>query len=375
VSSGWRAVATVERGRVEFVALEVRDFRCFSGVQRFEFEPPTADGRSGITVITGWGASGKTALVDAIELALWGVRHQRPRLRRGSGPLSRRADALRDPRNFINCAALEGGDGEAIVRLTVRSRPPVGPSQSLELRRGWTQLGDGWLNESVSVAVSESGRVTKLAGVAAQRAIEDVLPAGRPPLVVTDCEEIDMIGRLASIRHDEREVAEKVIADMVGAWPEEMWREVAGPVIKAANHMLLALDGPSGILLLPEEAGRRWGGAYPIAPGIWSTDETRGARRLTCIGLALVLGPHLAGQVSAPLVLDAPANRMKPDFSDAWMDALAEVEQSQVILTTHECLVEYPALTLLDRVRWFRLVQTPSHGDVHVLDEAALIRG
>ena len=54
---------------------------------------------------------------------------------------------------------------------------------------------------------------------------------------------------------------------------------------------------------------------------------------------------------------------------------MAEVEQPQVILTTHECLVEYPALTLLDRVRWFRLVQTTSHYDVHVLDEAALIRG
>jgi len=368
-------MATVGRGQVEFIALELRDFRCFGGVQRFEFEPPTVNGRSGITVITGSGASGKTALVEAIELALWGVLHGRMRMRWGSGPLSRRADALREPRRFINSGALERGDVEASIALTMRSRPPAGPSQSLELQRTWTQLRDGWLNESVSAAVSESGRVTKLTGVAAQRAIEDVLPAGRPPLVVTDCEEIDMIGRLASIRHDEREVAETAISDMVGAWPEEMWREVAGPVIKAANHMLLALDGPSEILLLPEEAGRRWGGAYPIAPGIWSTDETMGARRLTCIGLALVLGPHLAGQVSAPLVLDAPANRMRPDFSDAWLDALAEVEHPQVILTTHECLVEYPALTLLDRVRWFRLVQTPSHYNVHVLDEAALIRG
>ena len=182
-----------------------------------------------------------------------------------------------------------------------------------------------------------------------------------------------MISHLASVRHHERELAERIIAAMVGAWPEEMWREVAGPVIKAANHMLLALNGPSGILLLPEQAGRRWGGAYPIAPGIWSTDETMGARRLTCIGLALVLGPHLAGEVSAPLVLDAPANRMEPFFRDAWLDALAEVDQPQVILTTHECLVEYPALTLLDRVRWFRLVQTTSHCDVHMLDEAALI--
>jgi len=60
---------------------------------------------------------------------------------------------------------------------------------------------------------------------------------------------------------------------------------------------------------------------------------------------------------------------------DAWLDALAEVDQPQVILATHECLVEYPALTLLDRVRWFRLVQLRAHYDVHVLDEAALIRG
>jgi DNA repair exonuclease SbcCD ATPase subunit len=71
----------VGRRQVEFVALELHDFRCFGGVQRFEFEPPTSDGRSGITVITGAGASGKSALVDATELALWGVRHRRPRPR------------------------------------------------------------------------------------------------------------------------------------------------------------------------------------------------------------------------------------------------------------------------------------------------------
>jgi AAA domain len=361
--------------QVELVALELHDFRCFGGVQRFEFEPPTADGRSGITVITGWGASGKTALVDAIELALWGVHHRRPRPRWWGRALPHRSDALREPQHFINCETLQRTDGEASVTLTMRVLPAGGPARTMELKRAWTQLRDGWLDESIEVLVSESGRVTKLAGIAAQRAIEEVLPSGRPPLVLTDCEEIDMISRLASIRHDEREMAENTIAAMVGAWPEEMWREVAAPVIKAANHMLLALDGPSEILLLPEQAGRRWDGAYPIAPGIWSTDETMGARRLTCIGLALVLGPHLAGEVSAPLVLDAPVNRMEPGVRDAWLDALAEVEQPQVILTTHECLVEYPALTLLDRVRWFRLVQLRAHYDVHVLDEAALIRG
>ena len=74
-------------------------------------------------------------------------------------------------------------------------------------------------------------------------------------------------------------------------------------------------------------------------------------------------------------MLDAPVNRMEPGVGDAWLDALAQVEQPQVILTTHKCLVEYPALTLLDRVRWFRLVQTRSRCDVHVLDEAALICG
>ena len=46
------------RRQVEFVELELHDFRCFGGVQRFALEPPTADGRSGITVLTGWGASG-----------------------------------------------------------------------------------------------------------------------------------------------------------------------------------------------------------------------------------------------------------------------------------------------------------------------------
>lgn len=66
---------------------------------------------------------------------------------------------------------------------------------------------------------------------------------------------------------------------------------------------------------------------------------------------------------------------METEVGDAWLDACAEVIQPQVILTTHECTVKYPALTLLDRVRWYRLVQVRAHYDVHVLDEAALIRG
>ena len=75
-------MAGVARRQVEFVELELRDFRCFQGVQRFRFEPPTADGRSGVTCVTGWGASGKTVFVDALELALWGVRQQRKSPRR-----------------------------------------------------------------------------------------------------------------------------------------------------------------------------------------------------------------------------------------------------------------------------------------------------
>ena len=219
-----------------------------------------------------------------------------------------------------------------------------------------------------------AGRVERLIAGPAQWRINGVLPLGKPPLVFVEGEQIDTLSQLTSIRHDVRETAEVLLARMVGQWPEEMWREVAAPVIEAANRMPPGWNGAAEVWLLPEHAGRRWHGAYPIAPGIWATDQEIDSSQLHCIGLALILGPHLAGEISAPLVLDGPAYRLRPGHEGAWLEALVNAVVPQVIVASHAEELEYPALTLLDRVRWIQLIEMPRGQGVSALDERSLTR-
>jgi len=352
-------VRRADRRQVEFVELVLRDFRCFGGEQRFAFEPPTADGRSGVTALVGWGARGKTTVVDALELALWGVRLQVKSARRT--PFERRhgRDAFREPQLLISGELLYGArDGArpaASAELTVRITEPDGSEWVLAARRTWRWV-DGLVRESLEAEVRAAGRAERLIAGPAQWRIDDLLPPGRPPLLFIDGEQMETIARLTSTRHDVRERAEVLLAAMVGEWPEEMWREVAEPVIVAADTILRDVRGGAEVWLLPEGAGRRWGGsAYPIAPGIWATDERIDSTQLTCIGLALLLGPHLAGDVGAPLVLDAPAARFRPDMATGWLEALVTAVVPQVIVASHAEVLEFPALTLQDRMRWIEL--------------------
>ena len=124
------------RRQVEFVALELHDFRCFGGLQRFEFEPPTAGGKSGVTAVTGWGARGKTVFVDALELALWGVKQQMKSPRRCCRLAHRfGGHPLRQPNAFINCEALRRPDPAAAAKLTVRVTEQDETRWTLEIRR------------------------------------------------------------------------------------------------------------------------------------------------------------------------------------------------------------------------------------------------
>jgi len=108
------------------------------------------------------GARARPEVRERAERAYW----------RGRAP-QHRLNVLRNPRHFINGDALKRGDGEASATLTMRLRPPAGATRTMEVRRTWMRLRDGWLNESTEVAVGEPGRVMKLGGIAAQRAIED----------------------------------------------------------------------------------------------------------------------------------------------------------------------------------------------------------
>ena len=345
----------MRRRQVEFVSLELRDFRCFGGEQRMAFEPPAADGKSGVTALVGWGARGKTTVVDALELALWGIRRRMRSARRSWFAGRFGLDAYREPMSVINCEALQGAHPEARTALTMRVTEPDGFGRVITARRTWRYI-DGLIRESLDAEVREAGRVERLVAGPAQRRIDDVLPPGRPPLLFVDCEQMETVGRLASIRHDVREEAEVMLARMVGEWPEGMWREVAGPVITAGNTILRDVRGDAEVWLLPESAGRTWHGkAYPIAPGIWATDEDIDRMQLACIGLALLLGPHLAGDSSAPLVLDAPASRFDSSMATGWLEALVTAVVPQVIVASHAELLEFPALTLQDRMRWIEL--------------------
>jgi hypothetical protein len=260
---------------------------------------------------------------------------------------------------LISCELLHGArDGaqpEASAELTMRITDPDGSEWVLAARRTWRYV-DGLVRESLQAEVRGAGRTERLVAGPAQWRIDELLPPGKPPLLFIDGEQIETIASLTSIRHDVREQAEVLLAGLVGEWPEEMWREVAEPVIVAANTILRDVRGDAEVWLLPEGAGRLWrGGAYPIAPGIWATDERIDSMQLTCIGLALLLGPHLAGDVGAPLVLDAPANRFRPDMATGWLGALVTAVVPQVIVASHAEALEFPALALEDRMRWIEL--------------------
>ena len=273
---------------------------------------------------------------------------------------------------FIHCDVLQRPDARAAATLSLRVTEPDGAQRTLEIRRTWAVVRDGSLKESLEVDERRAGRAERLVAGPAQWRVNAVLPPGKPPLVFVDGEQMDVLSRLTSIRHDVRETAEVMIAGMVGEWPEEMWRAVAAPVIVAANRMLLGYRRSAEVWLLPEPAGRLWRAAYPIAPGIWATDQDIVYAQLTCIGLALVLGPHLAGEISAPLVLDGPALRMHPDCVGAFLEALVGAVAPQVIIANHVEQLEYPALTLLDRLRWIQLIESDTHFGVDALDEKAL---
>jgi predicted ATPase len=71
-------------------------------------------------------------------------------------------------------------------------------------------------------------------------------------------------------------------------------------------------------------------------------------------------------------VLDGPANRLHPDCAGAFLEVLANAVVPQVIIANHAERLEYPALTLLDRLRWIQLIQSDTHYGVDTLDEKAL---
>jgi hypothetical protein len=261
------------------------------------------------------------------------------------------------------------------VRLTLKVEPGLGGPQAAHavvVTRSWRVAGDGRAAESVAVEVQAGTRVKRLERGAAQHYLTDLLPPGRLPHLFSNGEQAEVLGRLASIQPPVSELAEQELAALTGGFPPESWRNVAPAVIAFADRLLAARSrGDDELWLLPESAGRRWPGAYPVVPGIWVSREPTWSTHFCCIGQALSVGLHLSGETRAPLMLDAPAGRMEPRYAAAFLDALAAVAGPQVVVLDNESRIDELSPALWARAHRIYLVWDRTEVSSGLLSEPA----
>ena len=358
--------------RIEFVSLELKDFVKFGGMQTFVFARPPAAGASALTVATGAGGSGKTCLITALRLALWGV--GRLWLPDGKHVVGRwaPADAFAKPDLYFNAAALAGETPQAFVRLTLRVARPRGASTTLQVTRTLAVGDDGRVMEGLNVTTNAAGRTSHLVGAAAQRRVSRLLPPARLPLVFADCEMFEYLGVLAA-RDARRRLAARRYVQLLtgGGCPVEWWLEVAPTIIAFANR-LLACGVDDDLRLLTDAEGREWPGAYEVCPGTWVSRDPDSPVALGCIGSAVALGLHLAGGARVPFVLDAPALRIPPEHAAIYFEALSGFAGSQVVITAHECQVDELAMHLWGRAHRIYLVEDRRDACTALLSEPVL---
>ena len=342
--------------QVEYVSAELEDFLQFRGRQTFAFARPGAGERCGLTIVAGSGGSGKTSLVTALRLALWGARRVS-----ASGRLHfrlcRYGNVFAPPSLFINGDALRGLRPRARVRLTMRVTASVGAPTTMVVTRSWHVLADGAACEGLVVETEAAGRKECLERSAAQRRISALLPPGRLPHLFSGGEQCAVLGRLASIRPPVSESAEQELEAITGGFPKQTWRAVAPAIIAFGNCLLASDPGSDELRLLPEAAGRRWSGAYPVVPGVWVTREPEWCTHVNYVGQALGVGLHLSGDTRAPLVLDAPMMRMNPCNKGILLEAMCDVALPQVVVAAHECQIDELAVALWQRVNRIYLVE------------------
>jgi hypothetical protein len=358
---------------ITFISVELDDFRQFRGHQVFDLARAAEPGASALTVITGGGGSGKSNLVTAVRLAVWGAKTLRSYGRGRLHPWDGR-DVFADPSWYINADALRRPPAEARVRLTLGVEPvPGGPhAHIVAVTRSWRVAGDGRAAESVAVEVGTGTRVKRLERGAAQHCLTELLPPGRLPHLFSDGEQAEVLGRLASIQAPVSEIAEQELEALTGGFPPGGWRAMAPAVIAFADRLLSACaPADDELWLLPESAGRRWPGAYPVVPGVWVSREPTSDTHLCCIGHALSVGLHLSGETRAPLVLDAPTGRMEPRYAAAFMDALAEVAGPQVVVLDHESQIDALSPALWARAQRIYLVWDRTEVSSGLLSEPA----
>jgi hypothetical protein len=349
--------------QIEFVSLDVEDFRQFSGRQHFEFAGSEVDGSCGLTLVLGGGASGKTSFCLALELALWGHRQvfrPHPWLWRWVPP---RLDPT-VPQTFISHPAAQQVGSQAKVRLRLRATAPSGARTFMSVTRTWRLERSGRIGERLWLSVRQEGaRAERLYAAAAQAELESVVSPRRPPLIFSDTDQVRWLGRVLTWRKGASERSLRELDHVTRQLGEAEWRAIAPTVIAVANRMLVNWLEVDDLWLMPEEAARRCPGAYQLVPGVWASSELgEGHSRYSCIGLAAIAGLHRSGRLQAPLVLDAPALTIEPGPAAAWLDAVYEAGGSQLIVAAHECAIEFPALSLGGRASWVYLVEVLNSG-------------
>jgi AAA domain len=358
--------------QVQFVALELEDFLQFQGRQSLAFAPPADDGQSGLTLVTGDGGRGKTSLVRALKLALWGAKEACAPypavLARG-----RDGGVLSEPRWFINASALGTGVSSATVRLTMRVAGSSGESATVLVTRSLRVVRGASLAERLCVESMKAGRTKRLDGEEAQRLISGLVSAGRLPLVFAGGDDFESLGRVAwPVRDPWHQMDGRHAALLRGCTPER-WRSVGSTVIRLANVLLQSERVGEGLLVLPEHVAGRWSGSYEFVPGVWLNRMPHPGTELTCVGVALAVGLCLASGTRAPLVLDAPTMRMLPALAATFVEALSNAPLSQVLVFVHEGQVDELALSMWGRAHHFYLVPERWDASSSVLSEASSI--
>ena len=352
--------------QVEFLSLEVQDFEPFRGRAVVSFARPPAGGRCGLTLVTGGGGSGKSSVLSALKLALWGGRHlDAAYFRREYG----RGEAFAtDWRRFINETALRGASPQASLRLTLCANAGDGAPKTMVITRSLLVSRVDSVLETLRVETAKAGEDARLEEGDFQECISALLPPERLAHLFSDGEQLEILGGLASREPRQRERAIREVSFLTGGRSLELWRDAA-PIIELGNRLLACGDDDGELRLLPEFVGRSRRGANAVVPGVWVSSEPSSATQRTCIGSALIVGLHLSGDVRAPLVLDAPMSRMPPDRGVVFLEALSEVARSQVVIAAHEQQIDELALSLWDRVDRIYLVERPRDASTALLSE------
>ncbi len=344
---------------------------CKRGRQTFDFAQPPLGGRCGLTVIAGGGTSGKTSLLSALRLALWGARGSAISHPVRLAGRRRTGEVPTDPRTYINVDALGAPDPHSHVGLTICADRSTGTPQTMQIKRSWRVVEGETVTEDLRVEILTASGRTRFGGVAAQRRISAWLPPGRLPLLFSDGEEFEVLGGLAERESNRRSAALNSLGALTRGCTVESWQRVTPGIIELANRLLLCGRENEELLLLPESAGCRQSGAYQLCPGVWLSREPDSGTQFACIGSALVLGLHLAGGANAPLVLDAPTARMPQVYAAVFLEVLSGIARSQVVIAAHESQIGSLVVLLWERAQIVYLVENRKDACSSLLSEPA----